>query len=464
MKEVKRYFLDKKLIEESGSTFLKNLEFRKDKKYFIEVNKDIVTENSMGVNDFINLIYQKYEKDEKKNFSNDNITLNFTDKPSKDSIVLVTDPRDKLKYEFENYRVEKDRITTYDHKNLERGFLKAYINDTIKNKYPLDEFLELTYSDDSFSNKIKEDEIYNNQFIKINNSNSLIYKVYPSELREVKPNRYNSYGLYIQRLKECEKNIPNKTLFDMSTRNLRQYLGLEHLLLNDDVEFVILSGGSGSGKTILAYATGIYSVLKKNKKDISKYKNVLILKPNDIVGPKHREIGFLPGEISSKYGPILKSFEDVHNSLKLGISFYDFLKHPLYENEFGKRDKNLYKITGNNKTFLLPQNTPVVELEISNFIRGRTFENKFIIIDEAQNYTTYEMKQILERVGLNCKIVVIGDPYQLDNPILSLNKNGLVYAAHVGFSQKHPRFGLINFEKNYRSQTAELSRNIKIYK
>mgnify|MGYP006293949753 CR=1 FL=1 len=100
------------------------------------------------------------------------------------------------------------------------------------------------------------------------------------------------------------------------------------------------------------------------------------------------------------------------------------------------------------------------EIAHLRYARGRTFENQIILVDEAQNFSPFEIKQLIERVGIGCKIMIIGDPEQIDNPNLDKEFNGLVYAAHT-FYNKHPRMSMIKLYQNYRSQSAEIMREKK---
>jgi PhoH-like ATPase len=129
------------------------------------------------------------------------------------------------------------------------------------------------------------------------------------------------------------------------------------------------------------------------------YNKLLISKP---VIPMGKDIGYIPGDIEEKMRPWLQPIYD-----NLDLLFKGSGKKP--EEYLAKRD--------------------ILEIEVLSYIRGRTIPNQFMIVDEAQNLTPAEVKTILTRIGEGTKIVLTGDPYQIDNPYLDASSNGLVYCA-----------------------------------
>jgi PhoH-like ATPase len=165
------------------------------------------------------------------------------------------------------------------------------------------------------------------------------------------------------------------------------------ILMDDEIKLVSLVGVAGTGKTLLALAAALQKVLKEEV-----YTKLLISRPTIVMGS---DIGFLPGSKEEKMKPWLQ---------------------PIYDNlEFLLKDKNLREENYIDKK-------GAIEVEVLSYIRGRSIPNQFIIVDEAQNLTPHEVKTILTRVGENTKIVMTGDPYQIDNPYLDSSSNGLVYA------------------------------------
>lgn len=181
-------------------------------------------------------------------------------------------------------------------------------------------------------------------------------------------------------------------IMGISPRNREQIFSMD-ALLDDEIPLVFLVGIAGTGKTLLALAVGLYKVLVEKR-----YRKLIVTRPTVPMG---RDVGYLPGELEKKMKPWLQPIMD---NLEL-ISSLSGLKIK----ELEKQD--------------------LLEIEALSFIRGRTIPKQFIIIDEAQNLTPHEVKTILTRVGEDTKIVLVGDPYQIDTPYLDKDTNGLVYAA-----------------------------------
>lgn len=310
---------------------------------------------------------------------------------------------------------------------------------------------------------ITQDEYFNNQVLKIgpdyfNVKNKLIEHTH----KDYKTGRYSIDEEVPATLELISRDVQNITsLRNFKPRNIEQIIAFKQLI-NPDIEMTILEGGSGSGKTVVAYAAALEMILQSNTNKNPQYDGIILFKSNDIIGGKKREMGFLPGSAYEKVKVFMKSFEDAHNLLGLnqgnkGMEFNEMLSHPTNEkDEFGLREH--HEING----MKLPPNNRAIEIEHLQFARGRTFENKIVFVDEGQNYSPYEMKQLIERVGIGCKIIMVGDSEgQIDNPSLNRNFNGLTYSAAINAYNKHPRFSMIKLVSNYRSQSAEIMRNQK---
>jgi PhoH-like ATPase len=206
--------------------------------------------------------------------------------------------------------------------------------------------------------------------------------------------------------------------------NVQQKFALE-LLLSESVQLVTLVGGAGTGKTLLALAAGLQKVM-----DERIYSKVFVSRP---IMPLGRDIGYLPGTKEEKLEHWMQPIYD--NLRMLTDSFYD------------DEDKLQYLL-----------DSKVLEMEAVTYIRGRSLPRQFIIIDEAQNLTPHETKTIISRAGLNTKVILTGDPYQIDNPYLDASSNGLTYVVERFKGQD--LFGQVLLTRSERSPLAALAASI----
>lgn len=210
-------------------------------------------------------------------------------------------------------------------------------------------------------------------------------------------------------------------------RNKEQHFALD-LLLNDDVKLVTLVGKAGTGKTLLAIAAGLQKVTEEQV-----FSKLLVSRP---IFPLGRDIGYLPGDIEEKLNPWMQPI-------------YDNLELLLGLNKSDKQD-------GRSYSELVDMG--FVEIEPLTYIRGRSLPNVFMIVDEAQNLTPHEVKTIITRAGEGTKIILTGDPYQIDHPYLDSSNNGLTTVAERFKDQSIA--GHIILTKGERSQLAELATQI----
>jgi PhoH-like ATPase len=208
-----------------------------------------------------------------------------------------------------------------------------------------------------------------------------------------------------------EKIIPLKSLkdepFGAKPRNVGQRFLQEALMQDATVApLVIVKGTAGTAKTFYALATGLEQTLNPDNK---KYRKILITRPNVQFD---EEIGFLPGTEQEKIAPFLRPIID---NLEILV---DRNENERYKNEKELKDKI-------DELF----DEGVITAEAMNFIRGRSITNTFLIIDEAQNLTPKQIKGIITRVGKGTKVVLLGDPQQIDHPLLDEKTNGLSYAS-----------------------------------
>lgn len=288
-----------------------------------------------------------------------------------------------------------------------------------------------TFQDvDSIYSGVKNIELSKELELKFKKSGGLLdYSLFKKNITvEPNPNPYEFFLLHarnsevfltyyldgsLHEIVDCDK-IYNTVV----ARNDEQKLGMS-VLLNPDVTLVTLSGPAGTGKTLLA----IGSALRQQKK----FDQILIAKP--IVALSEKENGYLPGNAVEKIRPYMKSLYDN----------IDFLK-----SSFKNPDDNAVVTLLNSKK---------VVVEPLAYIRGRTYANTILIVDEAQNLAPSEVKTIVTRMGENSKLIFTGDIYQIDNKYLDSSNNGLTYLIEKSKSYEHSAH--INLVKGERSDLAE---------
>jgi PhoH-like ATPase len=218
-----------------------------------------------------------------------------------------------------------------------------------------------------------------------------------------------------------------RTVWGIRPRNKEQRFALE-LLLDDNIRLLTLVGRAGTGKTLLALAAGLTKVAEEQA-----YQRMLVSRP---VFPLGRDIGFLPGDLEDKLRPWM---QPVHDNLELllGISSSDKQK--------GRSTQEMFDMD-------------LVQIEPLTYIRGRSIPHQFMLVDEAQNLTPHEVKTIITRVGDNTKIILTGDPYQIDNPYIDTTNNGLVHV--VNRFRNEEIAGHVTLSKGERSDLAELAAHL----
>ncbi len=208
-------------------------------------------------------------------------------------------------------------------------------------------------------------------------------------------------------------------------RNAEQAFAL-HALLDPDIQLVTLTGKAGTGKTLLALASSLE--LRK------RYRQLYLARP--VVPLSNRDMGFLPGDIQSKLDPYMHPLWD-----NLGV----------IKNKFA-RDSGEFKMVQDMVDSEKLVITPLA------YIRGRSLNKVFFIVDEAQNLTPHEVKTIITRAGEGTKFVFTGDIYQIDTPYLDSKSNGLTYL--VSRMQGQSIYAHVNLVRGERSKLAELASNI----
>lgn len=195
--------------------------------------------------------------------------------------------------------------------------------------------------------------------------------------------------------------------YGVSPRNAGQYFLQEALMQPaEKAPLVIVKGMAGTSKTFYSLAVGLEKMLNN---PTGEYRRIMICRPN---AQFDEDIGFLPGDEQEKIGPLMRPIIDNLEQL------IDSNEQSRYENEAELQDKV-------EEVF----ERGIVQAEAMNFIRGRSIVKTYLIIDEAQNMTPNQMKGLITRAGKDTKIILLGDPNQIDRPFLDERTNGLSYAA-----------------------------------
>ena len=225
----------------------------------------------------------------------------------------------------------------------------------------------------------------------------------------------------MENLRKVDKNI----IYGIKPRNAEQTFAVD-ALTNNNIPLVSLTGKAGTGKTLLALASALH--VRKF------YRQIFIARP--IVPLSNKDIGFLPGDVQSKIEPYM-------------TPLWDNLR--VIQDQFTESDKQSTLITNMVKDEKLV-------IEPLSYIRGRSLQRIFFIVDEAQNLTPHEIKTIITRAGEGSKIVFTGDIYQIDHPYLDSQSNGLSFLIDHFKGQK--LYAHVNLEKGERSELAELASNL----
>ncbi len=222
-------------------------------------------------------------------------------------------------------------------------------------------------------------------------------------------------------------NHLKNAVWGVTTRNREQNFAM-NLLMDPEVDFVTLAGTAGSGKTLMALASGLTQVL-----DDRRYTEIIMTRATVSVG---EDIGFLPGTEEEKMGPWMGALDD--NLEVLG-------KNDSGSGEWGRAATNE----------LIRSR---IKVKSMNFMRGRTFLNKYVIIDEAQNLTPKQMKTLITRAGPGTKIICMGNLAQIDTPYLTEGSSGMTYA--VDRFKGWPHGGHITLGRGERSRLADFASEV----
>lgn len=235
-------------------------------------------------------------------------------------------------------------------------------------------------------------------------------------------NKRKQIAAFYHKKDQTLKLVRSEAVFGVKPRNTEQSFAFE-ALLNPAIKLVTIQGNAGTGKTLLALASAL-----SQRRD---YRQIYITRP--IVPLSNKDIGFLPGDVKSKVDPYM-------------APIWDNLK--FIREQFTNDEKTQLKIDELVRT-------EKIEIAPLAFIRGRTLNKIFFIIDEAQNLTPHEIKTIISRAGEDTKIVFTGDIYQIDTPYLDAESNGLSYL--IENAKNHTLYAHITLQKGERSELANLA-------
>ncbi len=314
--------------------------------------------------------------------------------------------------EAEDYKTDKVNLD-----ELYTGTVELKVASELINQFYTNSFIPWEREDGD------PEALYSNQFVSlvdINNSGQSALCRYNADKKGLVPLIFS-----------------NEDAWGIRARNKEQRYAME-LLMDDSIKLVTLVGQAGTGKTLLAVAAGLEKTI-----DLEVYKKLVVTRP---VIPLGNDIGFLPGDKDEKMrpwmSPIYDNLEYIFNSGKEA------------KKDKGDKNENVKAKSNNIETMVhYFKEKGQLELEAITYIRGRTMPRQYLVVDEAQNLTPHEVKTILTRAGEGTKIVLTGDPQQIDHPYLDASSNGLTYIVEKFKGVKLA--GHVTFVKGERSELAQ---------
>lgn len=255
-----------------------------------------------------------------------------------------------------------------------------------------------------------------------------------------------------------EVGKPNLS-WPIKAKNMHQLMALD-LLFDPDIKMMTLTGPAGTGKTFLTLFAGLYHILAAES-----HKKMIIARS---VVPLGHDIGYLPGDVQEKlHGwmqPMYDNVDVISETIAKGVGFGSGGGHSNHHDDGYKKGGNRKSRRGHRGGFYEKKkevrslddlvNRRKVSLDAITYMRGRSIADQFIFIDEVQNLTAHEVKTLLSRVGEGSKIILSGDPYQIDVPYLDFSTNGLVIATDRFKGQSV--FGSVFMPTSERSELSRL--------
>ncbi|MFZ5354056.1 MAG: PhoH family protein [Bacillota bacterium] len=306
------------------------------------------------------------------------------------------------------------------------------------------------------NDKVTVEEVYKG-YIEVKLSSSDIEKIYSTGLkppRKIKAPLYPNQFLHIKSIDNSghevlaifdgSKIVPlryaNSSAWGLTPMNKEQKMAFE-LLMDNNIHFVSIAGGAGSGKTILSTATALQKVIEEGI-----FRKIIFVKP---VVPAGNDIGFLPGTEQEKLRPWMGSFYDAIDNL-----FGTRIKKKEKASKGDSSSKPSFSVESFIDQY---REQGVIEMKTFNYMRGRTLCDSLVIVDETQEITPHLAKMMLTRAGFGSKFVFLGDPTnsQIDNILVDERSNGLVYTI-----EKMKQFeitGHVTLSKVERSPLAQIA-------
>lgn len=332
-------------------------------------------------------------------------------KNTRDKIILVAkDIALRLRAQILGLQAEDYKQDRYEGSEIVSNHKTLILNEKDINEYFKDNKFELS------DNEIETNGIVANDFISLKNEDGEI----------IDTTRFHANSKMIKTVRK------SKSVFGVMPKNVMQACALD-LLLDDTVSLVMLSGGAGTGKTLLALASALQNVIEAKK-----YDRIIVMKSLVSVG---KELGTLPGDKKEKLNPFLSSIYD-------NLSF--LIRNTKTAGKNGKPSVDPY--------LSLMFENGTIEIEAISYLRGRSLPNTLIIVDEMQNCSLHECRTILTRVGEGTKIVLTGDLAQIDNLSLSAENNALRHAIEK--FRGYAIAGSVILTQGERSQLATLAAKI----
>ncbi len=291
-------------------------------------------------------------------------------------------------------------------------------------------------------------------------------EIWPNEFvlleNEDKPTHYRLFRyLSNKKFREVD-NIRLLNAFE--AKNVQQLMALD-LLMDDDVKLITLVGPAGTGKTFLALLAGLYKVAYEHL-----YRKFLITRPVIALGA---DVGYLPGTLEEK---LHYWMQPVHDNLEFIFSkmmrdteeFYNISGKSERSRKRDEKRQQQHPSRHHHREHQLMADEPhiveqlqrkgLISLDAITYMRGRSIPFQFVLIDEVQNLSPHEVKTIVSRAGEGTKVILAGDPYQIDSPYLDFTSNGLTVTTEK--FKEYDIFGSVFLETSERSELAKLAAEI----